>query len=54
MAAVGILMMGIGGWLMYEAYKGNDISAIKSKVTGITQTAVNPVPPGNPQHLRLA
>lgn len=45
-------MMGIGGWLMYEAYKGNDISAIKSKITGLGRTAA--AVPGPHQPLVLA
>lgn len=42
MAAVGILLVGIGGWLMYEAYKGRSISDIKGILQGTLKTAANP------------
>jgi hypothetical protein len=39
MAAVGILMIGIGGWLMYEAYKGSTIADLKSKLSSTANLA---------------
>lgn len=41
MAAVFVLAMGVGGWLMYEAYKGSTISQLKTKLLGTTQAAAN-------------
>lgn len=32
MAAVFVLAMGIGGWLMYEAYKGQTVSGLETKL----------------------
>jgi hypothetical protein len=45
LAAVGILMIGIGGWLMYEAYKGADVTALKGKLTATAGLASKPLTP---------
>jgi hypothetical protein len=31
LAPLGILMIGIGGWLMYEGYKGQSIGSLKTR-----------------------
>lgn len=45
MAPIAILMIGVGGWLMYEAYKGSTASDLRTKVraaAGGTATASGP------------
>jgi hypothetical protein len=45
MAAVGILMIGVGGWLMYEAYKGSTVADLKSKLSTTAGLASKPLTP---------
>lgn len=47
MAAVGILMVGVGAWLMYEAYKGRSISDIKTLLAGTTKQVATGTPVTN-------
>jgi hypothetical protein len=37
-------MIGVGGWLMYEAYKGTTIADLSKKVTGLAGPAINAAP----------
>ena len=39
MAALGVLAIGIGGWLCYEAYKGATVSTLTQLVRGKAQAA---------------